>query len=208
MQALNYAAMVSRFSLDALADAFASSRYGEELTSEQALTMLQDWAPTISDETLGVPRIVLLATEFGPTVTNLALFLYENHIRLKRVQPYRTADGRYIVTCSQILPVPNAEDFMIRPRSGTQTRATNRGSTVEWDWERGAPVCQPCRKGSRRGEHAFGKRSRVADPLKWILIQRALRAGEPRADSRVHLDRPTDGRASPSLSPVPGQTSV
>jgi hypothetical protein len=137
MQALNYAAMVSRFSLDTLAEAYASSRTTGEITSQEALPMLQEWAPAISDETLGAPRIVLLATDFGPTVTNLALFLYENglDITLTRVQPYRTTDGRHIVTVSRILPVPNAEDFMVKPRSGTQTRAATTSTSVEeWDW--------------------------------------------------------------------------
>lgn len=138
MQALNYAAMVSRFSLDTLAEAYASSRQSGDITQQEALTALQEWAPAISDETLGAPRIVLLASDFGPTVTNLALFLYENRIDngLTRVQPYRTADGRYIVTVSRILPVPNAEDFMVRPRSGAQTRAaTAAASFDDWSWE-------------------------------------------------------------------------
>jgi len=137
MQALNYAAMVSRFSLDTLADAYAAS-VRQEMTSEEALLALQEWAPVISDDTLGAPRIVLLASDFGPTVTNLALFLYENgiDISLTRVQPYRTHDGRHIITVSRILPVPNAEEFMVKPRSGAQTRAsTTSASLVEWDWD-------------------------------------------------------------------------
>ena len=127
MQALNYAAMVSRFSVDTLAEVLASSSLtADDLTPQVALEGLRDWAPGVSDETLGSPRIVLLATEFSPTVTNLALFLYENgiDIRLTRVQPYRTAEGGYVVTVSTILPVPNAEDFMVRPRSGVQTRGS------------------------------------------------------------------------------------
>lgn len=139
MQALNYAAMVSRFSLETLAEVYAASRDSGDITSQDALTVLQEWAPAISDQTLGSPRIVLLASEFGPTVTNLALFLYENGIEigLTRVQPYRTSDGRFVVTVSRILPVPNAEDFMVKPRSGVQTRGTaaTRISMSEWDWD-------------------------------------------------------------------------
>ena len=75
MQALNYAAMVSRFSLDILADVYAAHRGTEQLTSEQALAELREWAPELSDETLGPPRIVLVATDFGPQVTNTSMFL-------------------------------------------------------------------------------------------------------------------------------------
>jgi hypothetical protein len=136
MQALNYAAMVSRFSLDTLAEVLASSGLSGDATPQDALVRLQQWAPAISDDSLGTPRIVLLASEFGPTVTNLALFLYENgiDIRLHRVQPYQTSDGRFIVTVSAILPVPNAADFMVKPRSGAQTRAATTSSRADWGW--------------------------------------------------------------------------
>jgi hypothetical protein len=128
MQALNYAAMVSRFSLDTLADVYAAHRGSEQLTSEQALAELGEWAPELSDETLGPPRIVLVATDFGPQVTNTSMFLYENGIdmRLIRVQLYRTATGELVLTTSQLLPVPAAETFMIRPRSAPPAQAAVR----------------------------------------------------------------------------------
>src|SRR5687768_274054 len=66
--------------------------------SSDLLERLREWAPGVSDETLGSPRIVLLASEFSATVTNLALFLYGNGM-----QPYKTLDGRYVVTVSTIL---------------------------------------------------------------------------------------------------------
>jgi len=90
MQALNYAAMVSRFNLDTLAEVYAAHRGREQLPSEQALAELGEWAPELSDETLGPPRIVLVATDFGPQVTNTSLFLYGSgiDIRLVRAQLY------------------------------------------------------------------------------------------------------------------------
>jgi hypothetical protein len=128
MQALNYAAMVSRFSLDTLAEVYAAHRGGEQLTSEQALEELREWAPELSDETLGPPRIVLVATDFGPQVTNTSLFLYESgiDIRLVRAQLYRTAAGGLVLTTSQLLPVPAAETFMVRPRSAPPAQAAAR----------------------------------------------------------------------------------
>lgn len=128
MQALNYAAMVSRFNLDLLAEVYAARRGDDQLSSEQALAELREWAPELSDETLGPPRIVLVAADFGPQVTNTCLFLYENgiDIRLVRVQLYRTDSGELVLTTSQLLPVPTAETFMIRPRSAPPTQAAAR----------------------------------------------------------------------------------
>jgi hypothetical protein len=102
MQALNYAAMVSRFSLDILADVYATYRGSEQLSSEQALAELREWAPELSDETLGPPGIALVAAEFGPEVTNTSLFLYESgiDIPLIRVRLYRTGGGELVLTTS------------------------------------------------------------------------------------------------------------
>jgi hypothetical protein len=129
MQAINYAAMVSRFSLDTLADVHAA-HLGGSTTTEEALVQLTEWAEGASDETLGPPRIVLMAADFGPTVTNTALFLYEAgiDIRLVRYQLYQTAAGERVLSVAQLLPVPDAEDFMIRPRSSSTTQAATRVS--------------------------------------------------------------------------------
>lgn len=124
MQAINYAAMVSRMSLDHLAAIYAA-HLGAGTTAEQALDVLREWAPEVSDETLSPPRIVLLAGEFGPTVTNTALYLVEQGIdlRLVRYQLYRLANQQLALSVSQLIPVPEAEEFMVRPKSSPATQA-------------------------------------------------------------------------------------
>jgi len=127
MQAINYAAMVSRFSLDILSEAHAAY-LGGDVTPSQARDQLQEWAGDISDETLAPPQIVLLASEFGRSTTNTALFLFEAgiDIRLRRYQLYETQSGERVLTVSQLLPVPEAEEFMIKPRSSSATQADAR----------------------------------------------------------------------------------
>jgi hypothetical protein len=122
MQAINYAAMVSRFSLDTWA------HIGGTVTASEARVRLQEWAPEISDESLAPPRIVILASDFAPSVTNAALFLfgYGLDIRLRRYQLYETENGQRVLSVSQLLPVPDAEDFMIKPRSSAPTQAETR----------------------------------------------------------------------------------
>lgn len=135
-QALNYAAMVSRFNLDELAEAYA--RHSDlDRAPDDALDELREWAPNLSDETLSPPRIVLVAEDFGPVLTNTAMFLIEQglDLRLVRVQLYRMGET-LALTASQLLPVPDAEDFMVRPRSAgatqrsTRTAATRRASVT------------------------------------------------------------------------------
>ena len=91
---------------------------------------LREWAEGVSDETLGPPQIVLMASDFGPTVTNTALFLYEAgiDIRLVRYQLYETLRGERVLSVAQLLPVPDAEEFMVRPRSSAATQAASRSA--------------------------------------------------------------------------------
>jgi hypothetical protein len=63
-------------------------------------------------------------------VTNTALYLYEAgiDIRLVRYQLYRTASGEKVLSVAQLLPVPDAEEFMVRPRSSSGSQAASRAS--------------------------------------------------------------------------------
>ena len=127
VQALNYAAMASRFSLDLLAEAYARYR-GGDATPEAVLNELREWAPNLSDESLSPPRIVLVAEDFGPILTNTTMFLIESgvDVRLVRVGLYRLDGGTLALTTSQVLPVPQAEEFMVRPRSAAPTQRAAR----------------------------------------------------------------------------------
>ncbi|RIJ66999.1 hypothetical protein D1871_23300 [Nakamurella silvestris] len=132
MQALNYAAMMSRFSLDDVCEVFVRYQRTVGREVEEPLAELQEWAPGVSDETLGPPSVILVASDFAPQVTNTAMFLFENRIdiRLIQVRLYRTAGGELVLTRSQLLPVPAAENFMMKPRSTATTLAATRENRV------------------------------------------------------------------------------
>lgn len=131
VQALNYAAMVSRFSLDLLVEAYGARRGGDASTAVLQ-DELRDWAPALSDETLAPPRIVLVAEDFGPVLRNTAMFLIEQglDLRLVRVQLYKMANDTLALTASQLLPVRDTEEFMVRPRSAASTQRATRTAAV------------------------------------------------------------------------------
>lgn len=131
VQALNYAAMVSRFNLDLLVEAYGARR-GGELSTLELQEELREWAPALSDETLAPPRIVLVAEDFGAVMRNTAMFLIEQglDLRLVRVQLYRMANQALALTASQLLPVPDTEEFMIRPRSAAPTQRAARAAAA------------------------------------------------------------------------------
>ncbi|MFG1842857.1 hypothetical protein ACGFH8_31025 [Micromonospora sp. NPDC049175] len=131
MQAINYAAMARLFSLDSLAEVHAA-HLGGDTTTDEALAQLKEWAESVSDETLRTPRIILMAGDFGPTTTNAALYLYESgiDIRLVRYQLYLTSGGETVLSVARLLPVPDAEEYMVRPRSSSGTQVATQAAKV------------------------------------------------------------------------------
>jgi len=131
VQALNYAAMARGFSLDLLVEAYGARR-GSEPSVAELQEELREWAPAVSDETLAPPRIVLVAEDFGPVLRNTAMFLIEQglDLRLVRVQLYRMTNGTLALTASQLLPVPDTEEFMVRPPSAASTQRASRAAAV------------------------------------------------------------------------------
>ncbi len=131
VQALNYAAMARGFSLDLLVEAYGARRDGG-LSAAELQEELREWAPAVSDETLAPPRIVLVAEDFGPVLRNTAMFLIEQglDLRLVRVQLYRMTTGTLALTASQLLPVPDTEEFMVRPRSAASTQRAARAAAA------------------------------------------------------------------------------
>jgi alkylated DNA nucleotide flippase Atl1 len=118
VQALNYAAMASRFRVQQLVEVYAHHR-GDGADPDAAQADLNDWAPDLSDESLSPPRVVLVAEDFGPVLTNTAMFLRDRSIdlRLVRVQLYRLDNGTLALTASQLVPPPDAEQYLVGPRS-------------------------------------------------------------------------------------------
>lgn len=113
MQALKYAALASRFTVDTLAEVHAeylTRLRAAPVPSEDALTELEAWA-ALDEETLRLPRLILMATEFPPTVTATVVFLHQQlalDIRLLAFQAYRT-DNDVLLTVSQHYPPPDIE---------------------------------------------------------------------------------------------------
>jgi hypothetical protein len=140
LQAVKYAAMSSRFSMDQLASLhseFLARTEDLKLTSEEAAEKLQAHAADIelSAETFLSPRIVLLAESFPETVTTSVVWLTEQgvEITLRRYQAYKTAGGETILTVSQVYPLADVASFLVGPRRGpTPARRTEELPEVEW----------------------------------------------------------------------------
>lgn len=134
MQAINYAAMVSRLTPRDIAELYAASRtkHGQDTDSESALTLLTTEF-LLTSETIRRPRIVLIASEYPPAVTASVVWLNEQDvdISLIRFRPYQLPGGQLVVSFSRLFPVPDVEEFTIGRRAEAPAAAAGPGAS--WD---------------------------------------------------------------------------
>lgn len=119
MQALKYAALVSRFTredLDKVHAHYLSRKRGEAVMPDEAGAELDEWA-TITEDSLRIPRLVLMASEFPRTVTATLVFLHQQlglDVQLLAFQAYQTGTD-VLLTVSQHYPPPDVEEFVLSP---------------------------------------------------------------------------------------------
>lgn len=135
MQALKYAALVSRFTrddLDKVHAEYLSRSRGEAVDPDTAATELDEWA-TMTEDSLRLPRLVLMATAFPTTVTATVVFLHQQlglDIRLLAFQAYRTAHD-VLLTVSQHYPPPDVEEFVLSPEVNEAKQARTKRQTKQ-----------------------------------------------------------------------------
>jgi hypothetical protein len=134
MQAVKYAAMASRFTMKTLAAAHVAfkARRGTTLTVDEATEALLTHAPTLSDDTLSEPRVVVVAQGFSPVVISSVVWLKKRgvDVSLVRFQPYRTLDGHVFVTFSRLFPLPELP--IVAPGTPIVEVPTNALPAGEW----------------------------------------------------------------------------
>ena len=128
LQAIKYAAMASRFTVESLAEQHARFRTlrGKKTSTDEALAELQIHAQDLSNKTLRQPRIVLLAREYPMVVTASAVWLSEIGLDITLVQfkayqatvpdDHGASHTQVLISVSQLYPVRDVEEFMISPR--------------------------------------------------------------------------------------------
>jgi len=135
LQALKYAAYCSQLTLDELIEEFARAH---DCSVEEAKQRLADHAPTLEDGALGSVRVMLVAGSFGPAVTSVVLWLRENGIDIGCVEVTAQAvpHARHaVLSARQIIPLPEAEDYLVRRRRKEQEHGAVRQQVTEGSWE-------------------------------------------------------------------------
>ncbi len=135
LQALKYAAYCSQLTLDELAEEFAATR---DLSVEESRELLVDHAPALEEGGPRSVKILLVAGSFGPAVTSVVLWLREYGIDIGCIEiSMRAVPGadQAVLTARQLLPLPEAEDYLVRRRRKEQEEERARLEPAGWSWE-------------------------------------------------------------------------
>ncbi|MFD8159622.1 DNA-binding protein [Streptomyces malaysiensis] len=119
LQAITYAALVSRFDLETLAEAHHSFLTGRGQAVEldacrQCLLdhVDGDWSP----ELLQRPRQVIIAADFPKQVTHTVVWLSEMNLDIDLVQVgLWKVEGHLVVGFTKVYPTPEVEEFTLAP---------------------------------------------------------------------------------------------
>ena len=120
LQALRYAAMVANITLEQLTDvhqAFGEAHGLDGDASSRLGDFLNEQEIGHDDLQTAKPRILLVAPEFPTELTTSVLWLNDVglDIRCVRLLLYRS-DGNLFVDASQVIPLPEADDYLVRAR--------------------------------------------------------------------------------------------
>lgn len=139
LQAIRYAAMVSGMTFARAIEVF-QVYLDKHRPGQNARTMLLEflaWDEPREDDFARDVRIVLVAADFGKELTTAVLWLNERDldIRCVRLKPYANGD-QTIVDAQQVVPLPEAEEYMVRVRekAGTVREAAREGGTDTGYW--------------------------------------------------------------------------
>lgn len=130
LQAITYAALVSRFDVSTLADAhakFLSQRGTPTSTAEAREALLEHVEGEWDVDLLRQPAIVLVAAAFPRVVTHAAVWLSEMGLSVALVQVglWRSAAG-LVTSFERLYPVPAVEQFTLAPARQEIAQARER----------------------------------------------------------------------------------
>jgi len=119
LQALKYAAYCSTLTLDGLTSIYKDycDRNSRFITKEDARKSILEFITDIDFEEINDdPRIILVSREFRQEVTASVMWLrkYGLDIRCIKLTPYQLANDKIVIEVNTIIPIPEAEDYIIQ----------------------------------------------------------------------------------------------
>jgi len=119
LQALKYAAYCSTLTLDDVTSIYKNycDRNNHFISKEDAKKRILEFITDIDFEEINDnPRIILVSKEFRQEVTASVMWLrkYGLDIKCIKLTPYQFASDKIVIEVNTIIPIPEAEDYIIR----------------------------------------------------------------------------------------------
>ena len=119
LQALRYAAMVSTMTFDKAVDIYGSylASHAQADNARDAILRFLDWEEPDEDMFAQDVRVLLASANFSKELTTAVIWLNKRDldIRCIRIIPYQD-NGRVLIDVQQIIPLPEASDYIIELR--------------------------------------------------------------------------------------------
>jgi hypothetical protein len=132
LQAIRYAAMVSRMTFDKAAELYQNLKSLDSVEkAKDAILSFLEWEKLDEDDFAQDVRIILVSADFSKEITTSVMWLNERDldIRCVRLKPYKD-NGRTLIDVQQIIPLPEAVDYMIQVREKEgKERVARRGQS-------------------------------------------------------------------------------
>jgi hypothetical protein len=131
LQALRYAAMVSRMTFEQAVDAHSRwlAGLGRDEDAERAILDFLGWSEADEEEFAQDVRVVLVSGDFSKELTTAVLWLNERDIDVRCVpmRPYTDGD-RVLIDVQQVIPLPEAGQYVVQVREKERRERRSRES--------------------------------------------------------------------------------
>jgi hypothetical protein len=135
LQAIRYAAMVSKMTFEHAADVFRSflDKLGDKRDAQSTLLEFLGWDEPHEDRFAQDVRIVLVSADFSRELTTAVLWLNEHEMDIQcvRLKPYDSGEGVF-VDAQKIIPLPEASEYQERVRHKAVEEREARKDTGYW----------------------------------------------------------------------------
>lgn len=131
LQAIRYAAMISRLTFAQLVDAhkYYLEKLGQDSSAaEQNILSFLNWERQADDRFASEVRIVLASADFSKELTTSVLWLNDMglDIRCVRLKPYRDGDAGVFIDVQQLIPLPEATEYQTQVKAKEQAGRAER----------------------------------------------------------------------------------
>lgn len=135
LQAIRYAAMVSKMTFEEAVDVFQSflDKSGEKGDARSKLLEFLDWDEPHEDRFAQDVRIVLVSADFSKELTTAVLWLNEHEMDIQcvRLKPYDSGQDVFI-DAQKIIPLPEAGEYQEKVRHKAVEEREARRDTGYW----------------------------------------------------------------------------